>query len=134
MVEGRFKPPLDCSTLLIMPAKQPKDSDQTFESAINRLELIVEEMESDKLPLEQLIERYEEGTRLAKICQEKLEAAEKRIEVIARGPAGKRQLVEFEGGGENATVPQSPEEPGTEAPKTAGRQSKADPDEEVTLF
>jgi exodeoxyribonuclease VII small subunit len=117
-----------------MPAKQSKETDQSFESAINRLEEIVEEMESDKLPLEQLLVRYEEGTRLAKVCQEKLDAAEKRIEIIARGPSGKPQLVEFEGAGENATVPQSPEEAGIDAPKTTSRSSKADPDEEVTLF
>ena len=74
-------------------AKQPE---QTFETAIERLEQIVEEMESDKMPLEQLLERYEEGTRLVKTCQEKLEAAEKRVEIITRNAAGKPQLSVFE--------------------------------------
>lgn len=69
---------------------------QTFETAIERLERIVEEMEGDNLPLEQLLDRYEEGSRLVKVCQEKLEAAEKRVELITRGPAGKPQVAPFE--------------------------------------
>jgi exodeoxyribonuclease VII small subunit len=69
---------------------------QTFESAIERLERIVEEMEGDNLPLEQLLERYEEGSRLVKVCQEKLETAEKRVELITRGASGKPQVAAFE--------------------------------------
>src|SRR4051812_30055054 len=79
-----------------MPSKPPKAGEQTFETAIERLEQIVEEMEGDKLPLEQLLTLYEEGTKLAKICQEKLDCAEKRIEIIARSASGKPQLNEFE--------------------------------------
>ena len=65
-------------------------------NAIERLEGIVEEMESDSLPLEDLLARYEEGLKLVKFCSEKLDAAEKRIEIIARDAAGKARLVEFE--------------------------------------
>ena len=80
-----------------MPAKPPaNEPEQTFESAIERLEQIVEAMESDKMPLEELLTRYEEGTRLVKTCQQKLEAAEKRIEIITRNASGKPQLTEFE--------------------------------------
>lgn len=61
-----------------------------------RLEEIVEAMESNKMPLEELIVRYEEGVKLVRICQEKLEAAEKRIEIITKNAAGKPQLMEFE--------------------------------------
>lgn len=82
-----------------MATRQPsKEPEQTFESAIERLESIVEAMESDKLPLEELLVRYEEGIRLVKICQEKLESAEKRIEIITRGAAGKAQVEPFEPG------------------------------------
>lgn len=117
-----------------MAAKQSKDSEQTFESAITRLEEIVEEMESDKLPLEQLLVRYEEGTRLAKVCQEKLDSAEKRIEIIARGAAGKPQLVEFEGTAESASTPTGGGEATASAPKPAARPAKPDAEDEVTLF
>ncbi len=51
----------------------------TFEDALGKLESIVEAMEGGDLPLEQLLARYEEGTQLVKVCQEKLAAAEVRI-------------------------------------------------------
>jgi exodeoxyribonuclease VII small subunit len=43
-------------------------SEHTFETAISRLEHLVEEMESDRMPLEQLLVAYEEGTKLVKVC------------------------------------------------------------------
>ena len=64
-----------------MPAKAKKadDADITFEDAAEKLETIVEAMESDELPLEKLLVQYEEGTKLVKVCESKLQAAEKRI-------------------------------------------------------
>ena len=64
-----------------MPAKAKKaaDGDITFEAAAEKLESIVEAMESEELPLEKLLVQYEEGTKLVKICESKLQAAEKRI-------------------------------------------------------
>ncbi len=64
-----------------MPAKAKKaaDADITFETAVEKLESIVEAMESEELPLEKLLVQYEEGTKLVKICESKLQAAEKRI-------------------------------------------------------
>lgn len=81
-----------------MPTKPtaPKPADHTFESALERLEGIVEEMEGDRLPLELLLERYSEGTGLLKVCQEKLDAAEKKIEIITRSSSGKPQLAPFD--------------------------------------
>ncbi len=67
-----------------------------FEPAMKRLEEIVEKMESGDLPLEDLIVRYEEGMKLVKVCQERLAAAEKRIEIITRNSAGKPVVKEFE--------------------------------------
>lgn len=75
---------------------EKKSEPQTFETAIGRLDEIVGEMESDKLPLEDLIVRYEEGTRLVKLCSEKLAAAEKKIAIITRDAAGKPRAEEFE--------------------------------------
>ena len=74
----------------------PKTSEQTFETAMQRLETIVAEMESDQLPLEDLLTRYEEGIKLVKVCESKLDAAEKRIEIITRNAAGAPQVEEFE--------------------------------------
>mgnify|MGYP001272328974 FL=1 len=63
-----------------MSAKAVKKSvDISFESAVEKLESIVEEMESGELPLENLLVRYEEGTKLVKACEEKLRAAELKV-------------------------------------------------------
>src|SRR3954465_7133114 len=71
-----------------------------FETAMDRLEKIVEQMESGQLPLEDLIVRYEEGMNLVKVCQERLASAEQKIEIIARNSAGKPVVKEFEPGNE----------------------------------
>ena len=75
---------------------KPKASPTNFESAMERLEAIVAQMESGKLPLEDLIVRYEEGMSLVKVCQERLASAEQKIEIIARTSAGKPTVKKFE--------------------------------------
>ncbi len=67
-----------------------------FEQAMQRLEEIVEQMESGELPLEYLIVRYEECMKLVKVCQERLASAEQRIEIITRNSAGKPVVKKFE--------------------------------------
>src|SRR5438067_13739065 len=73
-----------------------REAELNFEGAMDRLEKIVEQMESGKLPLEDLIVHYEEGMNLVKICQERLANAEQKIEIIARNSAGKTVVKEFE--------------------------------------
>jgi len=73
-----------------------REAELNFEGAMGRLEKIVEQMESGKLPLEDLIVRYEEGMNLVKICQERLANAEQKIEIIARNSAGKTVVKDFE--------------------------------------
>ena len=75
---------------------KPAEGEPNFETAMNRLEAIVEQMESGKLALEELIVRYEEGMNLVKVCQERLVSAEKKIEIIARNSAGKTSVKDFE--------------------------------------
>jgi len=67
-----------------------------FEEALKKLEGIVEAMESDDLPLETLLAKYEEGTKLAKICQEKLAEAELKIQQLEKTAAGELKLKPFE--------------------------------------
>ncbi|MGA2685824.1 MAG: exodeoxyribonuclease VII small subunit [Verrucomicrobiota bacterium] len=67
-----------------------------FEDALKKLEAIVEAMESEELPLEALLARYEEGTRLAKVCQEKLAEAELKIRQLEKNAAGEMKLKPFE--------------------------------------
>ncbi|MDD5260618.1 MAG: exodeoxyribonuclease VII small subunit [Methylacidiphilales bacterium] len=68
----------------------------TFESALGRLEEIVAQMESAELPLDKIIDKYEEGMKLLGFCEEKLEASEKKIELLTRDKAGKLQRGELE--------------------------------------
>ena len=82
-----------------------------FEGAMDRLEEIVEQMESGKMMLEELIVRYEEGMKLVKICQELLASAEQRIEIITRNNAGKPVVKDFEPAAEKE-VPVKLEEKG----------------------
>jgi exodeoxyribonuclease VII small subunit len=77
-------------------SKAAAPADSNFETAMERLEKIVEQMESGKLPLEELIVRYEEGMNLVKICQERLATAEQKIEIIARNNAGQPVVKAFE--------------------------------------
>jgi exodeoxyribonuclease VII small subunit len=71
-------------------------SEPNFEAAMDRLEAIVDQMESGKLMLEELIVRYEEGMKLVKVCQERLASAEQRIQIITRDQAGKPVVKDFE--------------------------------------
>lgn len=81
-----------------MAAKETKPGSESLsiEAALERIEKLAEEMESDKLSLDALIEKYAEGTKLVRICQEKLDAAEQRIKVITRNAQGPNGLAEFE--------------------------------------
>ena len=63
-----------------------------FEEALKKLEGIVEAMESDELPLESLLARYEEGTKLVAVCQEKLAEAELKIQQLEKTSAGEMKL------------------------------------------
>jgi exodeoxyribonuclease VII small subunit len=67
-----------------------------FEEALQKLESIVETMESGDLALESLLAKYEEGVKLAKICQEKLADAEVKIQQLEKTAAGELKLKPFE--------------------------------------
>ena len=70
-----------------VPVKAP-----AFEDALKKLEGIVEAMESDDLPLETLLAKYEEGAKLVKVCQEKLTEAELKIQQLEKNAAGEMKL------------------------------------------
>ena len=78
------------------------DSEQTFESALARLEAIVRQMDSPTLPLDQLIADYEEGVKLVKTCQAKLKEAGQKIEAITRRAAADPELTAFDPAGKPA--------------------------------
>ena len=69
-------------------ATSVKNGAVPFEEALKKLEGIVEAMESEELPLEELLAKYEEGTQLAKVCQKKLAEAELKIQQLEKTSAG----------------------------------------------
>ncbi len=60
-----------------MPKREP-----SFEDAYRQLETIVQKLEAGGLPLEESIALYEEGMRLAQLCNKQLDAAELRVTQI----------------------------------------------------
>jgi exodeoxyribonuclease VII small subunit len=62
--------------------------DLSFEEALAQLEAIVNEMENEDLPLERIIERYEEGARLVRVCQKRLADSELKIQELEKRIGG----------------------------------------------
>ncbi len=60
-----------------------------FEEALKKLEGIVGQLESGDVSLEASLAKYEEGVRLVRLCQKKLEAAKKKIEILVKTKDGK---------------------------------------------
>lgn len=77
-------------------AQKPDKNTSSLESAMERISEIVTAMEEGSLPLEKLLDCYEEGLGLVKSCQEKLDAAEQRIQLIARDARGHASLKPFD--------------------------------------
>jgi len=73
-------------------SRQEKAEEIPFEDALKKLETIVETMESEELPLETLLARYEEGAQLAKICQAKLSEAELKVRQLEQASSGELSL------------------------------------------
>lgn len=60
----------------------------TFEQAMDRLEAIVAKLESGEVPLEAAIELFQEGMQLSRMCGQKLEQVERRIEMLVEDESG----------------------------------------------
>ena len=64
--------------------EQASEDKPNFENAMERLETVVESMESGEAPLSDLVTRYEEGARLLKLCRKELEEAELKIKAVRK--------------------------------------------------
>ena len=76
--------------------KIPAANGPSFEHAIQRLERIVADMEGAELPLEDVLKKYEEGTQLVRFCSQKLNEAEKKIELLSKKADGSVELKPFD--------------------------------------
>jgi exodeoxyribonuclease VII small subunit len=67
-----------------------------FEKAFQQLETIVKRLESEELPLDDALQLFEEGIRLSRLCNQKLEEVEKKIELILADAKGQPRTEPFE--------------------------------------
>jgi len=61
---------------------------ERFEDALNKLEKIVAKLEAGDVPLEESLRLFEEGIRLSRLCNQKLDEAEKRVEILMKNKEG----------------------------------------------
>mgnify|MGYP001363672781 CR=1 FL=1 len=74
-----------------------KDStNKKFETALEDLEQVVEQLDSGDLSLEDSLAAFEKGVGLVKFCNDKLNEVEKKVELLVKDKEGKLQLKTFE--------------------------------------
>ena len=61
---------------------------QRFEDCLKKLEKIVSRLEKGDIPLDESLKLFEEGVRLSRFCNEKLDEAERRVEILLRNEEG----------------------------------------------
>jgi exodeoxyribonuclease VII small subunit len=67
-----------------------------FETALKSLEEIVGQLESGDLTLDRALELFEEGVKISRYCNAKLEEAQRRVEVLTRASSGAQVATPFE--------------------------------------
>lgn len=70
----------------------------SFETALARLEEIVHELEEADLPLERSLAVFEEGVRLSRLLHQRLNEAERKVEILLKDEGGAKVPVPFAGG------------------------------------
>ncbi len=66
-----------------------------FEKDLERLEQIVESLESGGLPLDDALKRFEEGIKIAVRCEKALADAERKVEILVRNAKGEIEAQPF---------------------------------------
>ena len=78
---------------------------ERFEDALNKLEKVVSKLEEGDIPLEDSLKLFEEGIRLSRFCNLKLDEAEKRVEILVKGKEGNLRPQPFEPSGNAEEIP-----------------------------
>ena len=60
-----------------------KSEEMSFEAALARLEQIVKSLEDGSAPLDSSLELFEEGVKLVRSCNSKLDAARRRVTILS---------------------------------------------------
>ncbi len=71
-------------------------AEKSFEGSLEELEQIVRQLEGGDLPLDRSLELFEQGVRLSRECQKRLDEAERKVEILLRGDDGAYQPAPFE--------------------------------------
>lgn len=66
--------------------------EMSFEEAMKKIEAVVNELEKGDLSLEESLKRFEEAVKLARVCHEKLERAEKKVSKLIKAGEDKFEL------------------------------------------
>ncbi len=69
---------------------------QDFESSLTELEKIVLEMEAGNLPLQRALELFERGVAMSRYCQQQLDEAERKVEILIKGQDGNITSMPFD--------------------------------------
>ncbi len=93
---------------------------EKFEDALGKLEKIVSKLEEGDIALEESLRLFEEGIRLSRFCNQKLDEAERKVEILLKGKDGTTKPFPFD-----------PSVNSGQAPSARPRQGEGDgPDEE----
>lgn len=70
-------------------------TEKSFESALTELEQLIAEVESGSLPLEKMIDRIENGAKLIKLCQSKLNTMNSKVEILFKDDGAQGSFADF---------------------------------------
>jgi exodeoxyribonuclease VII small subunit len=83
---------------------------ERFEDALNKLEKIVAQLEGGDIPLEESLKLFEEGIRLSRFCNHKLDEAEKKVEILLKDKNGVLKPRSFNGLANSGQTPSAESE------------------------
>ena len=72
------------------------DKPINLEKTLADLELLVEELESGTLSLDDAMKKFEEGVKLTRMCQKTLKEAEQKVELLLQNSDGEEELMPFD--------------------------------------
>ena len=76
-------------------AEKKVNTEMTFESAMLRLEEIVNQLDGGKATLDDSLKLYEEGIKLVRLCSDRLDKAEQKIKIVRRDASGELAEEDF---------------------------------------
>ena len=76
-------------------------TEPNFEENLKELEEILQQLEHGDLPLETALTKFEAGMRLIRLCNQQLDAVDRKVEILLRDEAGNFTTRPFQGSNEN---------------------------------